>query len=110
MFLLIFIIRSLMFHCNEILLVDEQACLYGGSSGQACLAWSLTCLAWSLTVRYDRTRVRLQLTRCVRSYRSLTHTNLRFQVYTAVIYFKNNDFILKIIQYNWVYNIVGNLF
>ena len=31
-------------------------------------------------------------------------------VYTAVIYFANNDFILKIIQYNWVYNIVGNLF
>ena len=42
--------------------------------------------------------------------RSLTHTNLRFQVYTAIIYFKNNNFILKIIQYNWVYNIVGNLF
>ena len=31
-------------------------------------------------------------------------------VYTAIIYFENNDFILKIIQYNWVYNIVGNLF
>ena len=30
-------------------------------------------------------------------------------VYTAIIYFENNDFILKIIQYNWVYNIVGNL-
>ena len=24
--------------------------------------------------------------------------------------FENNDFILKIIQYNWVYNITGNLF
>ena len=34
-------------------------------------------------------------------------TNL---VYTAILYFENNDFILKIIQYNWVYNIVGNLF
>ena len=31
-------------------------------------------------------------------------------VYIAIIYFENNDFILKIIQYNWVYNIVGNLF
>ena len=31
-------------------------------------------------------------------------------VYIAVMYFANNDFILKIIQYNWVYNIVGNLF
>ena len=31
-------------------------------------------------------------------------------VYTAIIYFENNDFILKIIQYNWVYNIVTNLF
>jgi hypothetical protein len=31
-------------------------------------------------------------------------------VYIAVIYFANNDFILKIIQYNWVYNIAGNLF
>ena len=31
-------------------------------------------------------------------------------VYTAIIYFENNDFILKIIQYNWVYNIMGNLF
>ena len=44
---------------------------------------------------------------CALSYRSLIPYNL---VYTAVIYFENNDFILKIIQYNWVYNIVGNLF
>ena len=31
-------------------------------------------------------------------------------VYTAIIYFENNVVILKIIRYDWVYNIVGNLF
>ena len=47
----------------------------------------------------------------VRAQRSmLSIVNPTNLVYTAIMYFENNDFILKIIQYNWVYNIMGNLF